>query len=357
MADIILLDGRGEPTTYSGVDTVEFDTVTGERVQFRNLNLSDVEINLDFSESEQMIIESPSGEAYTQIFVNKPAELIPENILSGVTVSGVTGTVIPQADMPTIGFLPSAWDADGFAIDGAWFGENIPNNAFSNYNTSYVTWKLQNILFSDLIKSIGNYAFYQCSTLALASLPESITTIGGYAFQGCSALTIPSLPSGITAIGDYTFSGCFGLKLTSLPDGVISIGNYAFNNCSGLKLTSLPDGVTSIGNYAFYGCVGLKLTSLPDGVTSIGNYAFRNCSGLEITSIPASVTTLGTYAFGSCTKLTEITFKGKPNSIAVSAFNGCKNLTKINVPWSEGEVANAPWNATNATINYNYTGV
>lgn len=26
------------------------------------------------------------------------------------------------------------------------------------------------------------------------------------------------------------------------------------------------------------------------------------------------------------------------------------------VPWAEGAVTNAPWGATNATINYNYTG-
>ena len=38
------------------------------------------------------------------------------------------------------------------------------------------------------------------------------------------------------------------------------------------------------------------------------------------------------------------------------AFKNCTALTTINVPWSEGEVASAPWGATNATINYNYTG-
>jgi hypothetical protein len=32
----------------------------------------------------------------------------------------------------------------------------------------------------------------------------------------------------------------------------------------------------------------------------------------------------------------------------------CNNLTIINVPWSSGTVANAPWGAYNATINYNY---
>lgn len=42
--------------------------------------------------------------------------------------------------------------------------------------------------------------------------------------------------------------------------------------------------------------------------------------------------------------------------IAADAFEGCTNLITINVPWVEGAVANAPWGATNATINYNYTG-
>ena len=46
-------------------------------------------------------------------------------------------------------------------------------------------------------------------------------------------------------------------------------------------------------------------------------------------------------------------------TIASTTFTSCANLTTINVPWAEaeGEVANAPWGATNATINYNYTVV
>ena len=50
------------------------------------------------------------------------------------------------------------------------------------------------------------------------------------------------------------------------------------------------------------------------------------------------------------------TFEGTPRSIASNAFASCINLTTINVPWAEGAVANAPWGATKATINYNYTG-
>ena len=72
--------------------------------------------------------------------------------------------------------------------------------------------------------------------------------------------------------------------------------------------------------------------------------------------MPARIITIYARAFGECTGLTTLTFKGKPDTIDSQAFYGCTNLTTINVPWAEGAVGNAPWGATNATINYNYTG-
>ena len=96
--------------------------------------------------------------------------------------------------------------------------------------------------------------------------------------------------------------------------------------------------------------------TLPSDLTSIGSYAFSNCTSLALTSLPAGVTSIGSYAFFNCTSLTSITFEGTPKTISSDAFRSCYNLTTINVPWAEGAVANAPWGATNATINYNYTG-
>ena len=92
------------------------------------------------------------------------------------------------------------------------------------------------------------------------------------------------------------------------------------------------------------------------GYTKIRNYQFYNCSKLALTSLPSGITYIGNCAFDNCTGLTNITFQGTPSNINSSAFNSCPNLTTINVPWAEGAVANAPWGATNATINYNYTG-
>ena len=126
---------------------------------------------------------------------------------------------------------------------------------------------------------------------------------------------------------------------------------------SGLSLSNiiLPTELVSIGNFSFASCVDLTLTSLPAGLTSIGDYAFDQCYNLAITSIPSGIDSIGASAFGYCTGLTELTFLGTPTSIASDAFGNCENLTTINVPWAEGEVANAPWGATNATIHYNYT--
>lgn len=119
---------------------------------------------------------------------------------------------------------------------------------------------------------------------------------------------------------------------------------------------TLPADLTKIKDYAFFDCADLALTSLPAGVTSISFQAFYDCSNLALTSLPAGMTAIYSNAFRGCIGLTEITFNGKPTSIASTAFSGCTNLLTINVPWAEDEVKNAPWGATNATINYNYTG-
>ena len=150
----------------------------------------------------------------------------------------------------------------------------------------------------------------------MASLIESIEAGGG--------ATEPYSEEVIDGNGDITNATLHGYTI---------IRNNAFSGCSKLALARLPSGLTSIGDYAFYSCTKLALTGLPSGITSIGNNAFYNCLGLD-----------------------SLTFEGKPESISKSAFKECPNLTTINAPWAPGAVANAPWGAINATINYNYAG-
>jgi hypothetical protein len=62
-------------------------------------------------------------------------------------------------------------------------------------------------------------------------IPDSVTSIGDWAFYCCSSLTSVVIPEGVTSIGDDEFWGCSSLKGVVLPDSVTSIGNSAFFGC------------------------------------------------------------------------------------------------------------------------------
>lgn len=185
------------------------------------------------------------------------------------------------------------------------------------------------------------------------AIPNGVTTIGAYAFHSCASLQTVTIPDGVTTIGTYAFYGCSSLQTAAIPDGVTSIGTNAFTGCTKITITQLPDSITSLNG--FNSVSGLAITKFPANLKRIESYALVS-TGISVTEIPAGVTYIGTACMQSCSKLTELTFLGTPTSIAANAFGGSNNLTTINVPWAEGEVANAPWGATYATINYNYSG-
>ena len=147
-------------------------------------------------------------------------------------------------------------------------------------------------------------------------------------------------------------------KITAITNGGGATEPYVEETYDGSKklTAAVMHGHQAIRSYAFYDCSGLTSVSIPNSVTSIGNYAFDGCSSLTSVTIPDGVTSIGDNAFSHCSSLTSVTFNGTPSSISSKTFNGCLNLTAINVPWAEGAVPDAPWGATNAMINYNYTG-
>ena len=208
----------------------------------------------------------------------------------------------------------------------------------------------------DYIDYVRAGLFMDCTSLRDIELPENTIKIEDYAFYNCGSLRLTSLPNHVGLIGQYAFHGCRGLRLTNLPENVETIKHACFSNCMNLELTSLPQNLCRIGSQAFYECTNLKLTSLPERLKVVDDAAFYGCRSLALTSLPQSLEEIGSSAFSNCTGLTTITFKSKPTSFGYSVFDQCDNLTTINVPWSEGEVSGAPWGATNATINYNYTG-
>lgn len=111
---------------------------------------------------------------------------------------------------------------------------------------------------------------------------------------------------GYTKVRDYLFYNCTHLALTSLPESITSIGDSAFVSCSNLALTSLPEGLTSIGESAFRKCTHLALTSLPEGLWVIGARAFQGCTSLTSITFKGTPTTIGSAPFNDCINLTDI---------------------------------------------------
>ena len=72
--------------------------------------------------------------------------------------------------------------------------------------------------------------------------------------------------SGIKTIGSYAFADCTDLAEIIVPDGVISIGNGAFLQNSGAKRVVLPPSTVYIGHGALRDCSALTSVSLPDSM-------------------------------------------------------------------------------------------
>ena len=190
----------------------------------------------------------------------------------------------------------------------------------------------------DSVISIGDSAFFYCTSLKSITIPNGVTSIGGSAFYNCSSLTSITIPDSVTSIGFSAFSECTSLESITIPDSVTSIGNSAFNNCSSLTSITIPDGVTSIGYAAFSSCDSLKSVTIPDSVTSIEGSAFSYCDSLTSITIPDSVTSIGMYAFNRCTSLKEVYCKPTtPPTLGSKAFDNNATGRKIYVPASDDD--------------------
>jgi hypothetical protein len=266
----------------------------------------------------------------------------------------------------------------------------IPNSVTSiGDGAFYGCTSLTSVTIPNSVTSIGGYTFYGCTGLTSVTIPNSVTSIWERAFYGCSGLTSVTIPNSVTSIWERAFYGCSGLTSVTIPNRVTSIGYDAFSGCTGLKSVNvdannpvyasvdgvlfnkngsvlvvypagktgfytIPNSVTIIGSYAFYGCTGLTSVTIPNSVTSIWERAFYGCTGLTSVTIPNRVTSIGGYTFYGCTGLTNVTIGNSVKSIGYDAFYGCSGLQGVYFlgnPPSLG--ADAFIGATAATVYFN----
>ena len=179
------------------------------------------------------------------------------------------------------------------------------------------------------VKSIGDGAFWDCSSLTSLTIPNSVTSIGSSAFLGSSSLTSITIPNSVKSIGGGAFQYCRSLTSVTIGNSVTSIGDQAFLDCSSLTSITIPNSVTSIGSSAFYGCWSLTSVTIPNSVTSIEDWTFAGCSSLTSVTIPNSVTSIGDYAFSDCS-LSSITCEATtPPTLGTNVFT---DLPTVYIP-------------------------
>ena len=145
-------------------------------------------------------------------------------------------------------------------------------------------------------------------------LSNGITSICDYAFYGCDSLSSITIPNSVITIGEEAFEHCENLKnmyYTGTADDwvKISFGSsesnpmcYAENEYFNGKLVTnivLTNDITQVRNYTFYGCDLLSSITIPDSVTSIGSYAFYNCLSLKYVFYMGDETQWGGISFGN----------------------------------------------------------
>lgn len=282
--------------------------------------------------------------------------------------SGLTGTLIIPTTVTSILGNPFSGciGLEGIFVESG----NTRYDSRDNCNAIIRTWTnelvvgCKNTIIPNTITSIGDGAFYECSSLTgTLVIPNSVTSIGTDAFYGCSGLTGSLvIPNSVTSLGNNAFTSCSGLNgslvlpnsITSIsymafcgcnnlsgtlviPNSVTSIEDAAFYYCSGFTGSlDIPNSVTFIGDGSFYGCSGLTGSlDIPNSVTSIGRMAFYNCSGFSGTlTMPNTITSIRDNTYYGCSGLTGVlTIPSTITSIEENAFYGCSGFTgTLNIP-------------------------
>ena len=111
-----------------------------------------------------------------------------------------------------------------------------------------------------------------------------------------------TISDGVKTIGEKAFYGCTSLNSVDLSN-VTKIGASSFRNC------------TSIEQQAFYNCANLTIVGNDlSKCSEIDRYAFCNCNSLEEIVLSGligakSSSDISSYAFCDCENLKTVTYK------------------------------------------------
>ena len=200
-----------------------------------------------------------------------------KNDYSGIWKTGITAigdnafichrslaTITIPATVKTIG--QSAFHMAGASLDfnesqylNVSFGSgsqltSIGTSAFQESGLSSIT-------LPNGLNTIGQTSFKGCSKLTSVTLPSQLEYLLGGAFRDCNLLaTVTFTGNKLKTISEYAFYNCLLERTINIPAGVETIQQYAFNVSTGTFTSEL--------------CYSNSAVNIPNSVTSIAETAF-----------------------------------------------------------------------------------
>ena len=143
-------------------------------------------------------------------------------------------------------------------------------------------------------------AFRECANLEYVEFPanSAITTIGNAAFYKCSSLKAISLPNNVTVIEPVAFQHCTSLQAVYLPDGFQKMmcnnaTSGSFNNCTSMYFVDEPfvlnSTLSNIPEKESVYYFPSTLTGLGEGIRGCSNMNETLVVGTNYTSHPTSM--------------------------------------------------------------------
>ncbi len=166
---------------------------------------------------------------------------------------------------------------------------------------------VEEVVIAKSVESISPYAFAERPNLRKVGFEagSKCVSIGEGAFYRCTSLESIDVPPSLREIGTNAFAWCSALKSIDLSR-TIKIGSLSFAYCESLESVDFSPKLKSIGNNAFSRCSSLREVIIPDSVTLLESYAFADCKSLVKARLPANDALLGELIFDGCASLTEL---------------------------------------------------
>ena len=159
-----------------------------------------------------------------------------------------------------------------------------------------------------------------------------MTSIGDYAFYDCSSLTSITIPNSVTSIGVYTFFGCSSLTSITFPNSVTWINEGAFHNCKNLEnvycyAEKIPSTATDAfkDSYVEYATLHVPASAINEYKTTEPWSSFGTFKILEVTEIETKKCEAPTIAY----KNGELSFTCATEGVEYNSEIKCADVSKF----------------------------